>query len=515
MDKTYDLVVIGGGINGVGIARDAAGRGLSVYLCEMGDLASGTSSHSTKLVHGGLRYLEHLEFRLVREALAEREVLMRMAPHLIRPMRFVLPHHSGLRPAWLLRLGLFLYDHLGGRALLPPTESVDLTRDARGAPLKRGQFQRGFEYSDCTVDDSRLVIANAVDAAARGAEIETRTKAVSAERSPDGWRLWVQNSRTGVGKSVAAKAVVNAAGPWVADAVRGVLHAHQRAHVRLVQGSHIVVHRLYDHDRSYVFQNRDRRIVFAIPYLTDFTLIGTTDQDFDGSPRDARPTEEEVDYLCKSVSAYLEKPVTIDDVVWSFSGVRPLYDDGASVAQSATRDYLLELDNSVAEAPLISVIGGKITVYRRLAEAVMEKFATHFPQMGGKWTCGAHLPGGDFPIDGENALQASLHMRYPFLDEPTVLRLVRAYGSWAGHVLGVANSESELGFHFGAGLWEREIEYLMKHEWALTQDDVLWRRSKLGLVMTPEGVAALEMFMSRANVVPDALQLSRKINPTK
>jgi glycerol-3-phosphate dehydrogenase len=498
MDKTYDLVVIGGGINGVGIARDAAGRGLSVYLCEMGDLASGTSSFSTKLVHGGLRYLEHLEFRLVREALAEREVLMRIAPHLIRPMRFILPHHSGLRPAWLLRIGLFLYDHLGGRVRLPPAESVDLMRDARGAPLRRGQFRTGFEYSDCTVDDSRLVIANAVDAAARGAEIETRTKAVSAERSPDGWRLWVQNSRTGAGKSVAAKAVVNSAGPWVADAVRGVLHARQRAHVRLVQGSHIVVRRLFNHDCSYVFQNRDRRIVFAIPYLTDFTLIGTTDRDFEGSPGDASPTEDEIDYLCKSVSAYLEKPVATTDVEWSFAGVRPLYDNGASVAQSVTRDHVLELDNSVAEAPLVSVIGGKITVYRRLAEAVMEKFASHFPQMGGKWTSGAHLPGGNFPVDGENALRASLLARYPLLDELTAHRLIRAYGSLAGPVLGGVNSGSELGFHFGAGLWEREVEYLMKHEWALTPDDILWRRSKLGLVMTPDGVAALETFMSRA-----------------
>ena len=356
----HDLAVIGGGINGCGIARDAAGRGWSVALCEMGDLGGATSSASTKLIHGGLRYLEHKEFRLVREALMEREVLWGIAPHIVWPLRFVLPHHRGLRPAWLLRLGLFLYDHLGGRRRLPPTRTVRLRDDPAGAPLKP-EYTLGFEYSDCWVEDTRMVVLNARDAADRGAAVLTRTRCVSAAREGGIWTLALQDERTGARRELRARALVNAAGPWVSDVLRTVLRSNAPSTVRLVQGSHVVVRRLYEHDRCYIFQNADNRIFFSIPYEQDFTLVGTTDHDYKGDPAGVHATADEVEYICRAASSYFVKPVTPDQVVWSYSGVRPLYDDGASAAQEATRDYVLELDAPQGEGALLSVFGGKIT----------------------------------------------------------------------------------------------------------------------------------------------------------
>jgi glycerol-3-phosphate dehydrogenase len=460
----FDLAIIGGGINGCGIARDAAGRGLSVVLVEQGDLAGATSSASTKLIHGGLRYLEYHAFRLVREALAEREVLLRMAPHLIRPMRFILPHHAGLRPLWLIRAGLFLYDHLGGRELLPATHSLDL----RGDAVLRPTFSKGFEYSDCTVDDSRLVILNARDAAARGADIRTRTRCVSARRIDDIWHLSLEG-----GAAVAARVLVDAAGPWV---TRAIGEATSR-HVRLVKGSHIVVPRLYQHDRSYILQNADGRVCFVIPYQGDFSLIGTTDEDYHGDPADVSCTDEEARYLCNAVGQYLQNPPDPSDIVWRYAGVRPLLDDGSSKAQEATRDYVLELNGDA----VLSVFGGKITTYRRLAEAAMMELAPLFPGIGRAWTSDATLPGGNFPWDGLETVQADVAQRYPFLASSTVQRLVRAYGTLVDHVLGDARSVDDLGCSFGADLTECEVDWLVRNEWARTAEDVLWRRSKLGL----------------------------------
>ncbi|TBW34877.1 glycerol-3-phosphate dehydrogenase [Siculibacillus lacustris] len=497
MDEVFDLAIVGGGVNGCGIARDAVGRGLKVYLCEMNDLAGATSSASTKLVHGGLRYLEYYEFRLVHEALVEREVLWRMAPHIVAPMRFVLPHHPGLRPAWLIRLGLFLYDHIGGRKLLPPTTAVDLAHDPVGAPLSPGRFVRGFEYSDCRVDDTRLVVLNARDAADRGAVIETRTKAVAASRAADGWRLTTENRTTGTRREIRARALVNAAGPWVSSLLGETLGTRSKAKVRLVQGSHIVVRRLYDHDRSYIFQNTDGRIVFAIPYQGgDFTLIGTTDRDYKGDPALVHATDEEIDYLCAAVNDYFDRRIGRDDVVWAYSGVRPLYDDGAGEAKSATRDYVFELDDAVAGAPLLSIFGGKITTYRRLAEAALAKLAGHVPTTGAPWTASAPLPGGDFPVDGVAPLAAELRSAHPFLDAAGAMRLATAYGTTARTILGSATRREDLGIDFGEGLSEAEVRHLMEREWAIDAEDVLWRRSKLGLTATPAMVAALDAFMA-------------------
>ncbi|MGB3864564.1 MAG: glycerol-3-phosphate dehydrogenase, partial [Xanthobacteraceae bacterium] len=387
VSRIFDLAIIGGGVNGCGIARDAAGRGNTVFLCEANDLASGTSSESTKLIHGGLRYLEYYEFRLVREALIEREVLWRIAPHIVSPLRFVLPHHDGLRPAWLLRLGLFLYDHLGGRKLLPPARALDLTRDEAGRPLKPGLFRRGFEYSDCAVDDARLVVLNARDAADRGAVIATRTRATQLAREDGVWRITMQDSLGGAQREVRAKALVNAAGPWVEDALARGADVRAKAKVRLVQGSHIVVRRLYAHERAYMFQNSDGRIVFAIPYREDFTLIGTTDSDYHGDPAAVVATPEDIRYLCESVSEYFARPVTPEDVVWTYAGVRPLYDDGAGEARAATRDYVLELDLPDG-VPLLSIYGGKITTYRRLAEEALARLAPYLPGTAARagWT---------------------------------------------------------------------------------------------------------------------------------
>jgi glycerol-3-phosphate dehydrogenase len=489
--EPFDLAVIGGGVNGCGIARDAAGRGLSVLLVEQGDLACGTSSASTKLIHGGLRYLEHYAFRLVRESLAEREVLLRAAPHIIRPLRFVLPHHAGLRPRWLIRLGLFLYDHLGGRRILPPTRVLDLHRDPAGAPL-RPEYARGFEYSDCSVDDARLVVLTARDAAARGANIRTRTRCIGARRADGVWRLMLEG-----GAEAGARSLVNAAGPHISRVLAEVVGVAGTRRVRLVKGSHIVVPRLYAHDRSYIFQNGDGRVCFAIPYEDDFTLIGTTDVDFDGDPAGAVSTRAEETYLCGAVSAYLRRPVDRSDIVWRYAGVRPLLDEGVSKAQDATRDYVLALDAPAGEPPILSVLGGKLTTYRRLAEAAMARLAPFFPRMRGDWTARAALPGGDFPCDAVGQLQDDLRRRYPFLSGVTSRRLVRAYGTAAADMLGDARTAADLGRCFGADLTEREADWLKRTEWACTADDVLWRRSKLGLRIGSAEAAAVDEYLGR------------------
>ena len=475
-----DLAVIGGGVNGCGIARDAAGRGLSVLLCEKDDLASGTSSASTKLIHGGLRYLEHYAFRLVRESLVEREVLLRAAPHIIWPMRFVLPHHKGLRPRWMIRLGLFLYDHLGGRKLLPGTRALDLRQDAAGRPLQEA-FRHAFEYSDCWVEDARLVVLNAMDAAERGARIHVRTECVEAARVEDRWRITLKDTARGATFEVHARALVNAAGPWVSEVLSGRIRINADDRVRLVKGSHMVVKKLFEGERAYIFQNADRRVVFAIPYERDFTLIGTTDEDVTGDPGEAAITDDEIAYLCEAVNGYFKMPIARDAVVWSYAGVRPLYDDGASKAQEATRDYVLRLDAPKDAAPLLSVFGGKITTYRRLAEEALETLAPHLADGHEEWTAQTPLPGGDFPVDGMGALTRQIHDAYPFLSADLAARLTRAYGTRAWHLLGKVTDRDGLGICFGADLYALEVAYLMRHEWARRADDVLWRRSKLGL----------------------------------
>jgi glycerol-3-phosphate dehydrogenase len=486
----FDLAIIGGGINGAGIARDAAGRGLSVLLVEQNDLASGTSSKSTKLIHGGLRYLEFYAFRLVREALIEREVLIRLAPHLTRPMRFVLPHHAGLRPAWLLRLGLFIYDHLGGRKILPGTETLDLTHHKVGEPLRR-EFRQGFAYSDGWVDDSRLTVLNVVDAAERGAVIRTHTRLMRAERSGRHWQLVL--SARGNRETVTARGVVNAAGAWVPDVSAHRLKVTSSGHVRLVKGSHIVVRRLFEHDHAYIFQLADNRIIFAIPYERDFTLIGTTDQDFTGDPAAPSATADEITYLCRAASIYFRNPVTPDQVVHAFAGVRQLYDDGARSAQNLTREYVLDLDGRPPGPPLLTVYGGKITTYRRLAETALARLAP-FYRMGPAWTHDASLPGGDFPHDGLDALVARARGLWSFLTEPQALRMVRAYGTRLDRILGGARQRDDLGQSFGE-LTAVEVRYLMRHEFAETADDVLWRRSKLGLHLDAGAQAGLARFM--------------------
>ena len=500
-DKTVDLFVIGGGINGCGIARDAAGRGLSVTLAEMNDLASATSSASTKLFHGGLRYLEYYEFRLVREALVERETLLRAMPHISWPMRFVLPHHKGLRPAWLLRLGLFLYDTLGGRKILPGTRVLDLATDPAGAALKPG-FTKAFEYSDCWVEDSRLVVLNARDAEARGATILTRTRVVSATRDGTVWTVTTEDTETGEQTTHTARGLVNAGGPWVADVVRSTIRMNSSEGVRLVRGSHIVTRKLYDHEKCYFFQGSDGRIIFAIPYEQDFTLIGTTDKDHKDAPDSAYCTDEERDYLLAFASEYFEKPVTAEDVVWSYSGVRPLYDDGASSATAATRDYVLSLDE--AGPVLLNIFGGKITTYRKLAEAAMTKLSPHFSKASGPWTAGVAVPGGDFPVDGVAALTDALKAAYPFLDDAWAGRLIRAYGTEARQVLGAATSPGDLGEAFGATLTAAEVRWLMTREYARTAADVVWRRSKLGLRLSPDEIARLDAWMSAERGHADA-----------
>ncbi|MEM7378779.1 MAG: glycerol-3-phosphate dehydrogenase [Pseudomonadota bacterium] len=494
MAVTVDLAVIGGGVNGCGIARDAAGRGLSVYLCEKGDLASGTSSTSTKMIHGGLRYLEHYAFKLVRESLIEREILWRAAPHIAEPLRIVLPHHTGLRPAWLIRLGLWLYDHIGGRKLLPPTAAVDLGTDPLGAPLAPG-FTRAFEYSDCWVDDARLVALNAVHASELGARVETRTEAVALRSEAGLWHLTVQ-AEDGSSRVITARAVVNAAGPWVARVLRGTAQRDSKSSVRLVRGSHIVVPRLHSDPRGYLFQNADGRVMFVLPYEDDFSLIGTTDIDHQGDPDGVTVADDEVNYLCDAVSAYLKTPVSPEAVVHRFAGLRPLYDDGSSAAQEATRDYVFELDTD-AGAPLLSIFGGKITTYRRLALEAIERLAPHLGTIGAPWTQHTPLPGGDFPVRGRAALAAAVSGRYTWLEPGVVARLIRQYGTRIHNVLGGAEALAELGQDFGHGLYQVEVDYLRDTEFAATADDILWRRTKLGLRFDTDQVRELSDYCAR------------------
>jgi glycerol-3-phosphate dehydrogenase len=492
----FDLAVIGGGVNGCGIARAAVLRGHKVFLCEQDDLASSTSSASTKLIHGGLRYLEHREFRLVRESLREREVLWRMAPHLIRPMRFVLPHHPGLRPAWLLRLGLFLYDHIGGRERLPGTKKLKLREEAAGAPLQE-RYTLGFEYSDCCVDDARLVVTLAQDAASRGAVIRTRTRFLSARRAGGAWSLTLEDRRSGRRGDVRARVLVNAAGPWVASVLAERLGLAVPARVRLVQGSHIVTRRLFAHESSYIFQNDDGRIVFAIPFERDFTLLGTTDREYEGDPAAPAASTEEVAYLCATASAYFKRDVTPASVVWTFAGVRPLHDDGASSAQAVTRDYLLALDAPANAAALLSVFGGKITTFRRLADAALAKIAPYLPPPAADSPGSeATLPGGDLAVDGMAALVVEVHTRHPYLTLATAERLVHLYGTRVWTLLRGVRSAGDLGRSFGADLTVREVAYLMAGEWAETAADVVWRRTKLGLRMTAAEVQTLDAWMA-------------------
>ncbi|MER8914053.1 glycerol-3-phosphate dehydrogenase [Mesorhizobium sp. M0761] len=494
MDAVRDIFVIGGGINGCGIARDAVGRGFSVFLAEMNDLASGTSSGSTKLIHGGLRYLEFYEFRLVREALMEREVLWKNAPHIIWPMRFVLPYAKGLRPAWLIRLGLFLYDHIGGRKLLPATRTLDMSRDPAGKPLKP-LFHKAFEYSDGWVNDARLVVLNARDAADRGATIRTRTKVVGARREGDLWAIRVEDVQTGEAEEVKARLLVNAAGPWVDHVLSTTVGQNDVHNVRLVQGSHIVIKKKFDDPRAYFFQNKDGRIIFAIPYEEEFTLIGTTDRDYPGDPHDVKISDTEIDYLCAAASEYFAEAVTRPDLVWTYSAVRPLYDDGASKAQEATRDYVLKADGGGGKAPIVNAFGGKITTYRRLSESMLEKVEGFLGKRGKPWTANAPLPGGDFPATGFDVQVAKLKSAFPFIDQRLARRLTRLYGTRAQVLLGLAKSNADLGRNFGADLYEAEVRYLSENEWALTAEDVLWRRTKRGLHLSREQASALDEFM--------------------
>ncbi|MBV8889479.1 MAG: glycerol-3-phosphate dehydrogenase [Alphaproteobacteria bacterium] len=504
MGDSVDLLVVGGGINGVGIARDAAGRGLTVQLCEAGDLAGATSSASSKLIHGGLRYLEHCAFRLVRESLIERAVLLRLAPHLIRPRRFVLPHEPGVRPRWMIRAGLFLYDRLGGRSL-PPSRAVQLCSDPLGAPL-RERWRDGFVYSDCCVDDSRLVVANARDAARHGAAIATRTAMVAARRDGRGWRV----SLRGPGdarRELEAGILVNAAGPWAGEVLRDA-GLRSRATLRLVKGSHIVVPRLYEGDHAYILQNEDRRVVFVIPYEDDFTLIGTTDLAFDGDPATAAILPQETEYLCRAVSRYFREPPTPESVVWSYAGVRPLYDDGKGDASAVTRDYVFDLDRS--GPPALSIFGGKLTTYRRLAEHALARLAPYLPDAGPAWTAGSVLPGGE----GAPARRSGEALRrdYPFLDAFTAARLARGYGADAWQILGKAGRVDGLGDDFGQGLTRREVDWLVTREWARTADDVLWRRSKLGLRLSAAQAGELQAYLDRspaAGPQSDAVQVAR------
>ncbi len=488
----FDLAIIGGGINGTGIARDAAGRGFSVVLIEQDDLASGTSSASSKLIHGGLRYLEHYEFRLVHAALREREVLLRAAPHLVRPLRFVLPINEARRSPTLLKLGLLLYDWIGWRKILPGTREVDLVTDPAGLPLKH-RFHHAFEYSDCFADDARLVVLNAVDAAERGAVIRTRTRCVRAERS-DLWRL-VLNAR-GQRDVVTARILVNAAGAWVDSFIETALRREPQRHQRLDKGSHIVVHRLYDHDRAYIFQAVDGRVVFAVPFQRDFTLIGTTDQTFSGDPSVVLPSGEEIEYLCSAVNEYFRTPVAAADVVWAYAGVRSLYDDGARKPQDIGRDYALILDERFGEAPLLTVYGGKITTYRRLAEDALARLA-HFFLQSRPWTAHSALPGGDFVYDGADTLIERTQRTWRFLTADHAQRLVRTYGTRVDNVLTTAAGLDDLGMRFGADLTAAEVRYLMRKEFAHTADDVLWRRTKLGLRFSDTQRAALDRFMAQ------------------
>jgi glycerol-3-phosphate dehydrogenase len=493
LHQTVDLLVVGGGINGTGIARDAVGRGLSVVLCEQDDLASHTSSASSKLIHGGLRYLEHYEFRLVREALIEREVLLRVAPHLIWPLRFILPYSPEQRPAWLIRMGLFLYDHLGGRERLPGSGKIDLRDDPAGAPLKP-EFRTAFSYSDCWVDDARLVVLNAKDAAERGAEILCRRRCIDARRADGLWQATLRPAGGGRERVVRARCLVNATGPWVSRFLTDNLRLPALKRVRLVKGSHIVVRRLHDHPDPYILQNTDRRVVFVIPYEQQYSLIGTTDLDYEADPAKVEISGAEIDYLCRAVGRYFKAAPTPEQVFWSYAGVRPLYDDASGDVSAVTRDYVFDLDQS-GGAPLLSVFGGKITTYRKLAEHALDKLKPVLGIAGTAWTERAPLPGGDLPRADFDAFLAVLAAAYPWLPVDLLRRYARAYGTRIERLLDGAGGLKDLGEHFGGGLYEAEADYLVRHEWASTEEDILWRRSKLGLHVGAATTARLRAWL--------------------
>ena len=495
--KVYDVVVIGGGINGVGIAADAAGRGLSVFLCEKDDLASHTSSASSKLIHGGLRYLEHKEFRLVREALAEREVLLAKAPHIIRPMRFIMPHRPHLRPAWLIRTGLFFYDHLGKRKKLSGSNNVYFKADS---PLNAA-ITRGFEYSDCAVDDARLVVLNAMHAREKGAEIETRTHCISAQRQEQHWVVELANAQESY--QIKAKALVNAAGPWVAQFIQQDLQLKSPYGIRLIQGSHIVVPQLYEGEKAFIMQNDDRRIVFAIPYLDHYTMIGTTDREYHGDPAQVEITQDEIDYLLKVSNAHFKQQLSQADIISTFSGVRPLCDDESDNPSAVTRDYTLALSQQDDQAPLLSVFGGKLTTYRKLAESAMQQLKAFFPEMSGSWTATEALPGGENMESVEQLVQ-EIYAQVSDASEALVKRWAAAYGSRVWKILGDATSVQQLGQHFGQGLYAKEVDYLCHFEWVTTSQDILWRRSKLGLSFMPSEELALDAYLAAKQQSPHA-----------
>ena len=492
LDNEYDLLVIGGGINGAGIAADASGRGLKVLLCEQNDLASATSSNSSKLIHGGLRYLENYQFRLVREALREREVLLKKAPHVIWPLSFRLPHQAHLRPSWMIRLGLFIYDHLAKRDTLPASKAIKFDSNS----VLNNSITHGFEYADGWVDDARLVILNAQAAHNLGATIATRTRCIKATRNADYWDVILEQQASKQRLQVKAKSVVNAAGPWVASLFEDVFTSPSPQTIRLVKGSHIVVPRLHNEPVAYILQNEDNRIVFVIPYEQDYSLIGTTDEEYTGDIADVKISEQEIQYLISITNHYFNNAISAADIVHSFSGVRPLLDDKSSDAQAVTRDYKLILNNDTDHAALLSVFGGKITTYRKLAENAVNKLAPFYPQMSGSWTKDAPLPGGDF--SNQAHLSAQLESSYPWLPIDTLNRMCRSYGTLSYQLLGNSQALSDLGYHFGHGLYAQEVDYLVNHEWAKNSADILWRRTKLGLRFNQKQVIALGQYLTRA-----------------
>lgn len=479
--EVLDLIVVGGGINGAGIAADAAGRGLRVGLFEASDFASATSSASSKLIHGGLRYLEHYEFRLVGEALAEREVLLRKIPHIARPMRFRLPHRPHLRPAWMIRAGLFLYDHLGKRTTLPSSQGLKFGQDSVLIP----EITKGFEYSDCWVDDARLVVLNAMEVAARGGEVRNRCKVEKAVQEGELWQVTIRDVLTGETFERKAHALVNAAGPWVKAFYDQSLEAPSPRNIRLIKGSHIVVPRVHDQPQAYILQNEDSRIVFVIPYLDRFSIIGTTDVEYKGDPREVAIDDNEIKYLLDVYNNHFVQKLQREDVVWTYSGVRPLCDDESDSPQAITRDYTLELEQEGSHPPLLSIFGGKLTTYRKLAEAAMTKLSPFFPQMGQSWTADSYLPGGEADFDGPQ-LATSLQQQCPWLTRFTAERLATNYGTYALKLLDGISAEAGMGQHFGEGLYARELDYLIEHEFVQAAEDALWRRSKLGLYLNPE-----------------------------
>jgi glycerol-3-phosphate dehydrogenase len=491
LSEVYDIAVIGGGINGVGIAADAAGRGLSVFLCEKDDLASHTSSASSKLIHGGLRYLEHYEFRLVREALAEREVLLAKAPHIVKPMRFVLPHRPHLRPAWMIRAGLFLYDHLGKREKLAGSRSLKFGADS----ALKAEITKGFEYSDCWVDDARLVVLNAMAAREHGAHVHTQTRCISARRRKGLWQLELERA-DGSLFSISAKALVNAAGPWVAKFIKDDLKLESPYGIRLIQGSHLIVPKLYEGEHAHILQNEDQRIVFTIPYLNQFTLIGTTDREYTGDPAKVAITEGETDYLLQVVNAHFKKQLSRSDILHSYSGVRPLCNDESDNPSAVTRDYTLALSGHGEEAPLLSVFGGKLTTYRKLAESAMAQLAPYFKQAKPSWTAQATLPGGE-NMSTPQALAEAIRKKFDWVPSQIAQRWATSYGSRTWRLLEGVHSLSDLGEHLGGGLYTREVDYLCSEEWAVKAQDILWRRSKLGLFTTEAQQQQLQDYLQK------------------